>query len=60
MELVKGTSARKKMKRKDLDPERGDPGSEMGWDLGPGTWDPLLLCLHLDKHLQKYKESTRG
>ena len=28
---------------------------EIGWDLGPETWGPLLQCLYLNKGLLKQK-----
>lgn len=34
-------------------------GSVTGWD--PGTWDPLLQCLLLDKHLlQQIQGNEKG
>ena len=34
--------------------------NETGWDLGPGTGDPLLQCLHLDKRLLEQQTKNNG
>ena len=35
--------------------------SSWKWDrLGPGTWDTLLQCLHLDKHLREQQNKQKG
>ena len=34
-------------------------GHETSWYLGPGTWDPLLQCLHLDKCLLEQQNTEK-
>ena len=41
-------------------PHYQHPPLEWYWDrLGPGTWDPLLQCLHLDKRLLEQQNTKK-